>query len=157
VANAQGFLGAVLVAKGQMSQGLKMLDEMRVASLKDKNRFAYANTEYILGKVYLQIVQGGEERISLSTAARNIGFLIREVPFASKKAEDHLNEAIRVAKEVGIKSILGQAYLNLGLLHKIKGRIDKARESICMAIQIFEEVEADGFLKQAREALASLG
>jgi len=157
LANAQAFLGAVLVAKGQMSQGLKMLEEMRVASLKDKNRFAYANTEYILGKVYLQVVQGGEERISLSTAARNIGFLIREVPFASKKAEDHLNESIRVAKEVGIKSILGQAYLNLGLLHKIKGRIHKARESICMAIQIFEEIDADGFLKQARDALVTLG
>jgi len=30
LANAQAFLGAVLVAKGQMSQGLKMLEERRV-------------------------------------------------------------------------------------------------------------------------------
>jgi len=157
LANAQAFLGAVLVAKGQMSQGLKMLDEMRVASLKDKNRFAYANTEYILGKVYLQIVQGGEERISLSTAARNIGFLIREVPFASKKAEDHLNKAIRVAKEAGFKNILGQAYLNLGLLHKLKGRTDKARDCLSNAVGVFEQCDAEFYRKQAKEALASLG
>jgi class 3 adenylate cyclase/tetratricopeptide (TPR) repeat protein len=155
-ANAQAFLGAVLVAKGQMSQGLKMLEELRVASLRDRNRFNYATTEYILGNVYLQIVQGGEERISLSTAARNIGFLIRQVPFATKKAEDHFNESIRVAKEVGIKSILGQAYLNLGLLHKVKGRADKAKECISNALGVFEQCDAELYLKQAREALASL-
>jgi tetratricopeptide (TPR) repeat protein len=125
--------------------------------LNDTNRFDYVSTEYILGKVYLQIAERGEERIGLSTAARNIGFLIREVPFASKKAEDHFNESIRVAKEVGIKSILGQAYLNLGLLHKVKGRTDKARECISNAVQVFEQCEADYYRKQASEALASLG
>ena len=155
-ANAQAFLGAVLVAKGQMSQGLKMLEELRVESLRDRNTFNYAIAEYILGNVYLQIVRGGEERISLSTAARNIGFLIREVPFATKKAEDHFNESIKVAKEVGIKSILGQAYLNLGLLHKTKGRIDKARDCITNALGVFEQCDAKLYLKQAREALASL-
>jgi hypothetical protein len=48
---AQVFLGAILLAKGQMSQGLKMLEEVRVASLENKNRFVYVWTEYILGKV----------------------------------------------------------------------------------------------------------
>jgi class 3 adenylate cyclase/tetratricopeptide (TPR) repeat protein len=154
---ARQFLGAVLVAKGQMGRGLKMLEDVRAASLKNKNRFDYVSTEYILGKVYLQIVQRGEERIGLSTVARNIGFLIREVPFASKKAEDHFNESIRVAKEVGIKSILGQAYLDLGLLHKIKGRTDKARLCISNALGVFEQCDAEFYRKQAKEALASLG
>jgi tetratricopeptide (TPR) repeat protein len=154
---ARQFLGAILVMKGQMNQGLKMLEDVRVASLKDKNRFLYASTEYLMGKVYLQIVQGREERISLSTVARNIGFLIREVPFASKKAEDHFNEAITVAKEAGIKGILGQAYLDLGLLHKLKGKADKARECISNAEEVFEQCDAELYRKQAREALASLG
>jgi hypothetical protein len=44
----------------------------------------------------------------------------------------------------------------LGLLHKAKGRLEQAKECISEAIQIFEQTEAEGFLKQAKEALASL-
>ena len=36
-------------------------------------------------------------------------------------------------------------------------RLDpEARESLSRAIEVFEEIEADGFLKQAREALATI-
>jgi tetratricopeptide (TPR) repeat protein len=89
--------------------------------------------------------------------ARNIAFVIREVPFAAKKAEDHFNEAISVAKEAGLTTFLGQAYLNLGLLHKLKGKTVKARECISNALGVFEQCDAELYLKQAREALASLG
>ncbi len=51
---------------------------------------------------------------------------------------------------------MGQAYLDLGLLHRAKKRNDKAQECISEAIKIFEECKAEGFLKQARDALASL-
>ena len=33
---------------------------------------------------------------------KNIGFLIKNAPFAAKKAEDHLNKAIEIAKEINI-------------------------------------------------------
>jgi hypothetical protein len=61
-----------------------------------------------------------------------------------------------VAKEIGAKGTLARAYLNLGLLHKTKKRMDKARDCISEAIQLFEECEAEVFLKQAEDALASL-
>ena len=61
-----------------------------------------------------------------------------------------------VAKEIGAKGIEGQALLDLGYLHKVKGRTDKARDYFSRAIKIFEECEAEMFLKQAKEALASL-
>jgi tetratricopeptide (TPR) repeat protein len=89
--------------------------------------------------------------------AKNIGFLVKNVPFASKKAEDHFNKAIEVAKGIGANGILGQAYLDLGILHKTKGRIDQARKCISNAIALFEKCEARIFLEQAKEALASLG
>ena len=88
--------------------------------------------------------------------AKNIGFLIKNVPFASRKAEGHFNKAIEVAKEIGAKGLLGQAYVDLGLLHKTKKRTDKARDCISEAIELFKKCEADGFLKQAEDALASL-
>jgi tetratricopeptide (TPR) repeat protein len=88
---------------------------------------------------------------------RNIGFLVKNVPFASKRAEDHFNKAIEVAKETGSNGLLGMAHLGLGRLHGAKGRKNQARECICTAIELFEQCEAEGYLKQAREALESLG
>ena len=78
------------------------------------------------------------------------------MPIAYKKAVKHLNIAINTAGEIGAKSYLGQAYLELGKLHQAKGKTEKARECITNAIDAFEKCEADVFLKQAREALATL-
>jgi class 3 adenylate cyclase/tetratricopeptide (TPR) repeat protein len=149
------FMGALLIAKGQMSQGLKLLEKVQRDCLENQMRAVYALSEYVLGKVYSQILEGSAP-ISLSTMAKNIGFLVKNVPFASKKAEDHFNKAIEVAKEIGAKGTMGMAYLDLGLLHRTKGRTEQARKCISEAIQIFEQTEAEGFLKQAKEALASI-
>jgi tetratricopeptide (TPR) repeat protein len=81
---------------------------------------------------------------------------MKNVPFASQKAEAHFNKAIDVAKETGAKATLAQAYLELGFLHKAKQRTDQARDCISEAIKLFESCEADVFLRQAKDALASL-
>ena len=70
------------------------------------------------------------------------------------EAETHFKKAIQLAKEIGGSA--GRTYLDLGLLHKSRKRIDKAKESISEAIKIFEDTEAEVFLKQAREELESL-
>ena len=152
---AHSLLGVVLIAKGHMARGLKMIEDMGQSVLETGRKYCYATTEYSRGKLYFQLVEGAGP-ISLSTMAKNIGFLIKNVPFASKKAEAHFKKAIEVAKEIGAKGVLGQAYLDLGLLHRAKGRTDQARKCILDAIQLFEQCEVEVFLKQAKEALGSL-
>jgi len=149
------FLGLVSMAKGQMSQGLEMLEKGRQMYLDYEGTTFYAQAEYILGEAYLQIVQRAAP-MRLSTVAKNIGFLVKNVPFASKKAEEHFGKAIQVAEEIGAKGILGQAYLGLGFLHKATKRRDQALDCISRASQLFEECGADGPLKHAKETLASL-
>jgi len=153
---AKPCLGVVSIVKGQMSQGLKVLEESIRASKKNESKYLNSLCEILLGMVYLQIVQGEGER-SLSTMFRNIGFLVKNVPFAGKKGEDHFSKAIEVAKEIGAKSLQGVACLNLGLLHKAKKRTEQARQCLTEAVQLFELCEAETKLKQAKEALASLG
>jgi tetratricopeptide (TPR) repeat protein len=148
-------MGALLIAKGQMSQGLKLLEKGQRDCQENQMRTVYALSEYVLGKVYSQIAEGSAP-ISLSTMAKNVGFLIKNIPFASKKAEEHFNKAIEVAKEIGAKGTMGMAYLDLGLLHRTKGKTEQAKKCISDAIEIFEQTEAEEFLKQAREALASI-
>jgi len=98
--SAQIFLGVVMIAEGHMSQGLRTLEEGQKVFLKNGNISTYAQYEYVMGKVYLQIVEGAGPK-SLSTIARNIGFIVKNGPSAGKKAEDHFNKAIEVSREIG--------------------------------------------------------
>lgn len=82
--------------------------------------------------------------------------MIKNAPHADRKAEAHFIKAIEQAKEIGANGTLGQAYLNIGLLHKAKKRVDRAKECLSEAIKIFEETEAEGFIKQAKEAMKDL-
>jgi tetratricopeptide (TPR) repeat protein len=152
---AQVFLGTVMIAKGNMSQGFNMIEAAYQSFIREDRRYYMALAEYIIGKIYSQIVEGAGS-ISPLNVARNIGFLVKNVPFADKKADSHFNKAIEVAKAIGAKSVSGPAYLDWGLLHKAKKRKDQARECLSKAIKIFEECEAAVYLKQAKEALASL-
>lgn len=68
------FLGIVWMAKGRMSQGLRTIDEAKQAFLNSESPVLYANAEYVLGKIYLQIVQKAEP-MGLAVIARNRGFL----------------------------------------------------------------------------------
>jgi len=150
----QCLLGPILIAKGQMQQGTKLLENAQKILIRNQRRVQYAVSEYILGEVNSQIATG--RKPSLSIMAKNIGFLVKNVPFATKKAEEHFNKAIELCKEIGMKGNLGLVYLSLGLLYKATKRADQARECFLEAINIFQECEAGGWFKQANEALDSL-
>jgi len=152
---AQGTLSIVSITRGNLTRGVRVAEDTSGVFLEHENKYRYATTEYLLGRVYSGIIQGAGPR-RLSVLARNLGFLIRDIPFAGKKAEDHFTKAIAVAKEIGAKGVLGQAYLDLGLLYKAKGRVEQARKYISEAVQLFEECEAEIYLKQAKEAITSL-
>ena len=150
------FYGVILVSKGKMNQGLKMIENASQSCLKNERKPVYALAEYILGKLYSQMKEGAGS-VSVSTIVKNIHFIIKNLPLASKKSEEHFTKAITSAREIGAKGIMGVAYLDLGSLHKTKKRTKQAHECISEAIKLFEEIGSDGYLKQAREALASLG
>jgi tetratricopeptide (TPR) repeat protein len=148
------FLASTLIAKGHMKQGLSMLEKAQQGLIRNQRKMWSAQSEYMFGKVYSQIATGPTPAFSVMT--KNIGFLAKNVPFAGKKAEEHFARAIEMAKELGAKGLLGTANLDLGLFHKAKKKNDQAREYISEAIRIFEDCEAEIYLRQAKEALASL-
>jgi tetratricopeptide (TPR) repeat protein len=153
----QGFYGIVMITQGNLQQGVAVVEASIKACEKSESRYRYATNHYSLGRVYLQMAQGGGGKKDLSFYAKNIGFLIKTVPFAYQKAEEHLTTAIQTSKEIGAKGLLGQASLEMGRLHQAKGRTDEARKYMFEAVGLFEECEADVYLNQAREALAALG
>jgi len=150
----QTWLVPILIAKGDMKQGTELLEKAQETFIRNQRRVWYALSEHILGEVYSQIATGPKP--SLSIIAKNVGFLVKNVPFASKKAEEHFNKAIELFQEIGAKGFLGQAYLSLGLFYKAIKRTDQAKQCILKAINVFQECESEGYIKQANEALDSL-
>ncbi|MEE4261059.1 MAG: AAA family ATPase, partial [Desulfobacteraceae bacterium] len=148
-------VGVTYIANGQMSQGLKLVENVRNAYKENKRKGTLPLPEYILGKIYLQIVEG-ENVPSFSILARNIGFMLKNVPAAAKKAEDHFKKAIAHAQEVGAYNYVALAYLDLGILYKAKKRTKLAQDCITRALELFEKGGSEVYLKQAQEALASL-
>ena len=147
--------GLFWINKGKIGKGMSILLKARQICLKNEWKCSYAMTEYTLGRVYLVMVLG-EGDVNLSIMLRNLVFLLKTLPLATRRAESHFRKAIEVSREIGAKGILASAHLDLGRLHRAKGRIEQAREHIDKAIQLFEDCEAIVFLKQAREALESL-
>ena len=140
--------------QGPNELGLKRLKEGKQELLTSGNMFYYLQCEYILGKVFSQIAERAEP-INLSKIAKNIGFIAKNVPFASKKAEGHFKKVIEVAEEMGAKTIVARACLDLGLLYKAKKRKNQANKCISEAVKLFEQCNAEVYLKQAKEALES--
>jgi len=150
----QTWLVPILIAKGDMKQGTELLEKAQETFIRNQRRVWYALSEHILGEVYSQIATGPKP--SLSIMAKNVGFLVKNVPFAGKKAGEHYNKAIELFQEIGAKGFLGQTYLSLGLLYKASKRTDQARQCILNAINIFQECRSEVYIKQTNEALNSL-
>jgi tetratricopeptide (TPR) repeat protein len=146
----------VLIAQGNLRQGIRLYENVIEVFLENKSLYRYAAGNQLMGMVYSKFTQAKGERKDFSFIAKNFGFLMKTLPFAHKKAEEHLNIAIKTAGEIGAKSVLGQSYLELGKLYQVKGRTEKARKCIANAIEVFEHCEAETFLNQAQAALASL-
>lgn len=153
--SAKAGVGVLLIEKGQMSQGLQFLEEARQSSADNNREWVNALTEYLLGFVYFQIVEGGKP-MNFSTIIKNLGFLVKNVPRADRKAEKHFKKAIEILSNIGANGLLGQAYFQLGLLYRLKKRAKDAKKCFSAAIKIFEQSQADIYLKQVNETMISL-
>jgi hypothetical protein len=78
------FLSAlILIFKGDLTKGLRMVNDAKQFYLENDYKSLYADVEYMEGLFYLQLVQRAGPR-SLSLIAKNIGFLVKNVLFAGK-------------------------------------------------------------------------
>ena len=147
-------VGVLLINNGRMSQGLKMIEETRISCIQKNWGFGTAFSELVLGILYFQIVCGGKQgNLSL---IRNLGFLAKNIPFASKKAEHFLKKAIESANRSGAKGLQGVSYMELSNLYKVRKKYSLAREYIDRAIHIFENIGAFVFIKSAERSMEEL-
>jgi class 3 adenylate cyclase/tetratricopeptide (TPR) repeat protein len=147
-------LGPALIAQGQMNEGMKLLEEANEMIHEHKKRVCEPYYEYTLGKIFSLITTGPKPSFSIMT--KNIRFLAKNVPFASRKAVEHFSRAIEMSRLTGQKGVLCLVYMDLGLFHKWNKENEQAKECLKAAIEILGESGPSPNLEQAREALASL-
>jgi tetratricopeptide (TPR) repeat protein len=152
---AQVFSGAIMIAKGEMGLGLKQLENGSQKLAKSGNIICSLMCDYILASVFSQIA-GRSAPINLGLIAKNIGFLVKNVPVASRKAERLYKNVIAAAEEMGFMPIAGGACLDLGLLYKALKRRELAKEYISKASDVFKQCGSDVYLKQANDGLEFL-
>jgi len=154
---ARALLGAVLVGRGQISRGIGLLEE-GYRTLLQHGRFFSANIiEFTLGEIYFRIATLAQG-LRFRDLIKNLGFIVKKLPFARRRAETHLKNVIEVGREIGAQGILqGQALLNLGILHHLKGKRDQARACLAESLHILEHCKSEELLKRAQEALAAVG
>ena len=153
---ASGMLGLISITKGKMSEGLNRLESALKVFYETNNKLFIIQYERTLAMVYYQVV-AKTSPISFSRMAKNVGFILKNVPSAGKKAEEHFNKAIEAAKEIGAMTLVGIALHELALLHIAIKKNDKARICLTEAIEVLEQCGSEGGLKVAKEAMASLG
>jgi tetratricopeptide (TPR) repeat protein len=127
---AQALQGVVLIATGQFSRGLKRI----VAGLRvftDNGRlYSRYLLEISLAEIYFQMATRTRP-LGVWPVVKNLGFILKEVPFAKRKAEAYLKKVIQIGKEVGAEGFVqGHALLNLGLLYQQNGRQELAQECL---------------------------
>jgi class 3 adenylate cyclase/tetratricopeptide (TPR) repeat protein len=149
---AHFFKGVVLIANGYVNRGMKILEKRLYVWQQEGCKLRYTACGYILAKVFAQIAQS-KKKLMTPLVFKNLGFFIKNAPFVNRKAAAYFINYIAAAKEIEANGILGQAYLNWGLLYQAKSKPDAARKCFYEAIQYFEKCNAGVYLKQAREAL----
>lgn len=152
---AKLFHGVLQISQGNLNLGLGIVEQAAKILLESDSRYRYVTANHTMGKVYARLALGESDK-SLSLIAKNIGFLVKNVPSAGRKAEAYYRKAIEVAKEIGANGTLGQVYLDLGRLQQGKKRGAQAAECFAKAFDAFTRCNATAYRKVAEESLASL-
>jgi class 3 adenylate cyclase/tetratricopeptide (TPR) repeat protein len=153
---AQVFLGVVFISEGRFSEGMQMVKDAKAQMLENHAQWRSAIVELILGEINLNIALRKKIPISVSMLMRECFFLLKNIPLAGRKAEDHFLRAINYAQEIGAKSVRGQAYFGLGRLYAAKKRKYQAKDCLTVAHDTFEECKADTYLEEVKEVLLTL-
>jgi hypothetical protein len=115
----------------------------------------HAFHEFLLVMVYAQLASPAAP-VKISLLIRNIGFILRQTPFATRKAILHYNKATQICRDCGYNGLLGKVHLELGRLYQQKGKKEPAWENLSAAVRLCRECEDTGSLIQAEALLESL-
>jgi tetratricopeptide (TPR) repeat protein len=143
------FSGVLEILDGRMAKGFKMIMTAR-KSFEENERISYCIiSEYLLGRLYSQMAMG-EGPKHPTILLKNIGFIVRHLPFSAKKAEKYYNNALEMASKIKMDGMRGLVLYDFGLLYKFKKSEALAHQCFAQALQLFEQIGATVSIDRVR-------
>ena len=81
----------------------------------------------------------------------------REDPLDIGKAENHYRQALTLAEELGMRSLVAHCNVGLGRLYRCAGERQKAEEHLTTGVSMMREMEMGLWLEKAEAELKELG
>jgi len=124
--------GAAMAMSGKMRSGVSWIEDSIERFRKWGNKSQPAFGHLVLGEIYLQMALG-KNKPPLSVMMRNLGFILPNLPFAARKARQHLERAVRECRELDVPANLARGLWDLALLYRFQKRTDEARACLIKA------------------------
>jgi tetratricopeptide (TPR) repeat protein len=112
---------------------------------------------YALAGQALALAREHQERGNQAYVLRLLGDIAAQRdPSAVETSEDHYQQALALAEELGMRPLQAHCHLGLGELYMKTGRHDAARVELTVAIEMYRAMEMTFWLPQTEVALAEV-
>jgi class 3 adenylate cyclase/tetratricopeptide (TPR) repeat protein len=152
-APASLFYGLVLSAKGQISQGIDVLETARKEFEVNHRKFFLSFAEFMIGATILKLVINPNFN---SIIKNDIGKDKILNYMSLENAKEHLITSIEISKEIGSLFVSAQGYLSLGHIYAVEKNLNEAKKCFDEAVTAFDTCELEALSNQAKDALSSV-
>jgi tetratricopeptide (TPR) repeat protein len=150
------FIGLCEVLEGNMSEGIRLIEEAKLRQEKKGNRRLVSWYEGFLSEVYLQII-GGNERVPFTTLLKNLPCLLTVMITASSRIRAFATSGLENPYYDPEGQNIGHWQMVLGLLYKSKKKRALALQHLTEAKRILSQFGQTRMLARVETALAELG
>jgi tetratricopeptide (TPR) repeat protein len=168
-----GSLGSAYALQGRLAEGCALLEEAisedirtgalqghayRVAWLSEVCRLAGRREEaWQHARQALDLARQQKERGREAQALHQLGVVQAHAdPPDIEQAEAHYQEALALAKALGMRPLVAHCHLGLGRLYHQTGRGEQARAALSTAIDLYRAMDMTFWLPRAEAALAQV-
>jgi tetratricopeptide (TPR) repeat protein len=148
-------IGVAMATLGDLSGGTKWIERAAEQNLSNGNTHGAGMSYNALGEIYMQIATG-KEKPTLDVLRKNIGFLLRTIPFATTKAIQCFDKAAEIGTEYNMYGLAAMAYLNKGKALMVKKKRNEARAALQKAKDAMSNLEWKAMDEKVNAALAQL-
>jgi len=164
-------LGYAYALSGRADDGLPLLNDAVQHVTSTGGLFAHVRLLGWLGEAYLlagriddalatatealDLCRARDERGREAYALRLLGKITAaRDPVDFQTVDDYYRQAIELARQLGMRPLMADCHLSLGILYNKMGNLDQARSEISAAIDLYRAMRMTSWLSRAEAALA---
>ncbi|QFT59060.1 hypothetical protein FIU94_09510 [Sulfitobacter sp. THAF37] len=150
-----GSLGVARALRGDLSGGVTALTGAARQASATGNAHGAGMAYIALGALYLGLARG-DGKPAFSKLAGNMGFLLREAPFARSRALAHFDSAASLGRAVGMHGVTAQALHGRAMVLLARRRRGAARAALQQAQAVVADIRWSHMDRRIRTDLAAL-